>query len=137
MMVEKSLQTDSWVILIENIFNRLYKNICDELLKSDQKNEDMKEIFIHVLKKVYVLLAGNQTKPVELIHRNYEILYNISKTQNKVILDLLMLNLNDVIGETIKLNENPWIDQIWEEPIEYLSKLFHDYFPSEVELLAY
>ena len=96
MMVEKSLQTDSWVILIENIFNRLYKNICDELLKSDQKNEDMKEIFIHVLKKVYVLLAGNQTKPVELIHRNYEILYNISKTQNKVILDLLMLNLNDV-----------------------------------------
>ena len=47
-----------------------------------------------------------------------------------------MLNLNDVIGETIKFKDNPWIDEIWEEPIEYLTRLFHDYFPNEVALSA-
>lgn len=134
MMIEKSLHMDSWHILLESVFDKLYKNICEELIKQDNKFEEMKEIFLYVLKKVYILLAGNKVKPVELIHKNYDILYSISKMKNKTILDFLMLNLNDVIGETIKFSDNPWIDQIWEEPIEYLTKLFHDYFPIEVLL---
>jgi len=132
MMIEKNLQTDSWMILIDLIFDKLYRNICDELIKTENKSEEMRDIFSHVLKKVYILLSGNQTKPDELLHKNYENLYSISKSQNKVILDLLMLSLNDFIVETIKLNENPWIDNLWEELIDYLSKLFHDYFPNEV-----
>lgn len=134
MMIEKQLQMDSWNLLLDTVFDRLYRNICEQLTKNDSQTDDFKEIFTHVLKKVYVLLAGNQTKPVELIHKNYEVLYELSKGQNKVILDLLMLNLNDVIGETLKLTDNPWIDQLWEEPIEFLSKLFHDFFPNEVKL---
>lgn len=136
MIVEGHLQMDSWTQLLDSVFNKLYTNICDELIKQDANFEDMKEILIHVLKKVYILLAGNKVKPVELVHKNYELLYSLSRNQNKTILDLLMLNLNDVIGETIKFKDNPWIDEIWEEPIEYLTRLFHDYFPNEVALSA-
>jgi hypothetical protein len=132
MLIEKHLQIDSWTLLLDTVFDRLYRNICDQLVKSDAHTEDFKEIFTHVLKKVYVLLAGNQMRPVELIHKNYEMLYGLSKGQNKVVLDLLMLNLNDVIGETLKLTDNPWIDQLWDEPIEFLARLFHDFFPNEV-----
>ena len=132
MLVESKLLMDAWNGLLENVFGKLYENICAELVKQDSKFDDLKEIFLHVLKKVYGLLVGNKIKPVELINKNYEILYQISKSQQKIILDLLMLNLNDIIGETIKFGENPWIDEIWEAPISYLTKLFHDYFPIEV-----
>ena len=132
MMIESNLQTDSWIILIDTVFEKLYQTIKEEVIKQDSKNEEMKDIFVHVLKKVFLLLVSNQTKPVELIHKNYEGLYRLSNGQNKSILDLLMFNLNEIIGETIKLSENPWIDQIWEETIAYLTRVFHDYFPSEV-----
>jgi hypothetical protein len=132
MMLEHNLQTDSWMILITSIFEKLYQTIKTEIIKQDSKNEDLKDIFVHVLKKVFLLLVSNQTKPVELIHKNFQVLYGLSISQNKSILDLLMFNLNEVIGETIKHSENPWIDEIWEETIAYLTKVFHDYFPSEV-----
>ena len=131
-MIEEVLQSDSWVLLIDTIFQPLYKTVKTEIIKQDSKNEEMKDIFSHVLKKVFLLLVGNQTKPVELLHRNYEVLYKISTSQHKSILDLLMFNLNEIVGETIKLNDNPWIDSIWEENIAYLTRVFHDYFPSEV-----
>lgn len=135
-MIEVKLQMDSWTILLDSIFKKLYRGLCEQIGKQDANLEDFKEIFAHVLKKVYVLLAGNRTRPVELLHAQYELLYGLSKGQNKTVLDLLMLNLNDIVGETARLTENPWIDQLWEESIDYLGKLFNDYFPSEVSLPA-
>lgn len=131
-LIEAQLQMDSWTLLLDTVFDRLYRNLAEQLAKPEGATEDFKEIFTHVLKKVYVLLAGNRTRPVEVVRRNYEMLYELSRSQNKVILDLLMLSLNDVIGENLKLTDNPWIDQLWEEPIEFLARLFNDFFPNEV-----
>lgn len=41
-----------------------------------------------------------------------------------MILDCLTLNLNDMIIVTASIKENPWIVQIWQEIIKYLSALF-------------
>jgi len=130
--VEKPLQMDSWYMLLETVFEKLYKIISQEILNGTKYLEDFKEIFIFTMKSIYVLILDNKIRPVDLIRKNYELLYNISKCQNRTLLDLLILNLNDNIAETIKLSDNPWIENVWEELIEYLTKLFEDYFPNEV-----
>jgi hypothetical protein len=130
--VEKPLQMDSWHLLLETVFEKLYKIISQEILNGTKYLEDFKEIFIFTMKSIYVLILDNKIRPVDLIRKNYELLYNISKCQNRTLLDLLILNLNDNIAETIKLTDNPWIENVWEELIEYLTKLFEDYFPNEV-----
>ena len=134
--VEKHLQMDSWHLIMESVFERLYKIINHELLSRDNELEDFKEIFMFSLKSVYSLILDNKIKPVELVQRNFAVLHKLSKSQNKSVLDLLILNLNDDIVETIRISENPWIDQIWEELIMYLTKLFDDYFPTEVSSAA-
>lgn len=130
--IEKPLQMDSWYMLLETVFEKLYKIISQEILNGTKYLEDFKEIFIFTMKSIYVLILDNKIRPVDLIRKNYELLYNISKCQNRTLLDLLILNLNDNIAETIKLSDNPWIENVWEELIEYLTKLFEDYFPNEV-----
>lgn len=49
------------------------------------------------------------------------------------MLDCITLNLNDTIIIAASLEEsNPWIKEIWEKIIDYLSVLFSKYFPEEL-----
>lgn len=84
------------------------------------------------MKSVFNLSIGNKTKSVDLVHRNHELLYELSKSKFMPFLDQLTINLNENIAEAIKRAENPWIDGIWEEIIEYINKLFNDYLPREL-----
>lgn len=50
-----------------------------------------------------------------------------------MVLDCLTLNLNDTISIAANLDdENPWIKEIWEEIINYLTTLFENFFPKEL-----
>ena len=121
---------------LESVFEKMYKIICGELTTNSKHVDDFKEIFIFTLKSVYSLLLNNRIRPVELIRKNFESLHGLSKSQNRTLLDLFILNLNDDIAETIKASDNPWIESVWEELIEYLTRLFNDYFPDEASSQA-
>ncbi len=44
----------------------------------------------------------------------------------------MILNLNDIIFLSVDFEQNAWIEEIWNQLIEYLSKLFRDNFPNEL-----
>lgn len=70
---------------------------------------------------------------MKLLKHLFEFLTDISNTENKMILDCLTLNLNDTISIAANLDdENPWLKEIWEEIIIYLTTLFQRFFPSEL-----
>lgn len=57
----------------------------------------------------------------------------MSECKNRMVLDCLTLNLNDTISIAANLDdENPWIKEIWEEIINYLTTLFENFFPKEL-----
>ena len=132
--LEKFLLMESWVMLFSEVFDKLYRSLYTEFLKKSQNPDDFKEIMLFTFKSVYNLIINNKIRPIDLLRKNFEVLKEISASHNKAMLDCLTLNLNDDISETIKISkENPWIDQIWEEIIDYIAHLFNTNFPSEVK----
>lgn len=120
-------------MLFDDVFENLFKSLYNEFLQKVAKTDDFKEIMLFCFKSSFNLIINNKIRPLDLLQKNFKVLKEISDSKNKSILDCLTLNLNDDINEMIKTNENnPWIDNIWEEIIEYLSYLFKNNFPREL-----
>ena len=131
--LEKFLLMESWIMLFDEVFDKLFKSLYTEFLRKSQNSDDFKEIMLFSFKSVYNLVINNKIRPIDLLKKNFAVLKEVSASHHKAILDCLTLNLNDDINETIKISkENPWIDQIWEEIIDYVSYLFDNNFPAEV-----
>jgi brefeldin A-inhibited guanine nucleotide-exchange protein len=130
---ENFLLMDSWEMLQEKILSKLLQKLVNIYIENPKNVEDFKEIFLFVAKSNFALIFSNRLKPVQLLQVYFTFLHSISKNQNKMILDCLTLNLNDIILFTAQLEEdNPWISEIWEEIIKYLNSLFSDFFPYEL-----
>lgn len=93
---------------------------------------ELKEIFIFTMKSIFNLSIGTKSKSVDLVKRNHALLYELSRNKFMPFLDMLTINLNENISEAIKRADNPWIESIWEEIIDYLNRLFLDYLPREL-----
>ena len=130
---ENYLLMDSWEMLQEKILSKLLLKLHNLYIENPKNIEDFKEIFLYCAKSNFALIFQNKIKPVQLLKVYFELLHSLSKFNNKMILDCLTLNLNDIILFTAQLEENnPWISEIWEEIIKYLNLLFCDLFPHEL-----
>lgn len=130
--LERFLLMESWLALFEQVFERLFRSLHVEFMKKGAAADDFKEIMLFCFKSVYNLIIHNKIRPIELLSRNFAVLREIADAKHKAMLDCLTLNLNDDINETVKAcRDNPWIDQIWAQIIDYIAHLFDANFPSE------
>ena len=130
---ENYLLIDSWTMLQEKVLSKLLLKLHKLYANDPNSVEDFKEIFLYCAKSNFALIFRNKIKPVQLLRVYFKLLHSLSTNNNKMILDCLTLNLNDIILYTAQLEEdNPWISEIWEEIIKYLNLLFGDFFPREL-----
>lgn len=131
--IQGHLLMDSQTLLLERVLERLLYKVYQVYLANPQAIEDFKELFVFCGKQTLNLIFNNKIDPVKLIHHFFSFLTEVSKCNNKMVLDCVTLNLNDTISLAANLDEeNPWIKEIWEEIIVYLTSLFQMFYPREL-----